>query len=310
MASAVTLRQLEYAVAIAETGSMTAAARTCHVSQSAVSLAVLELERAVGAQILLRGPGRAVSLTAAGQRLVVDARGVLAAVTDLDSAARSAGGDLAGPLTVGCYAPIAPFHLPVALAGFATAHPEVVVGFVEGSLEDLQGKLLEGRCELAFLYQQDLQPGIAVDVLYEQPPHALLPPSHPLTAGRAVTLAELAPLPMVLLDVPPSERYFNSIFTAAGLTMRVRYRAGTVELARALVARGLGYSLAVQRPVVNTTYDGGRVAVRPVADATATTPVVLARAAAALPTRRTSAFREHCRSAFRSGPPPPTSDIP
>lgn len=60
-------RQLEYLVAVAETGGITAAAALCHVSQSAVSLAIGELERALDVRLVLRGSRRGTRLTAAGQ---------------------------------------------------------------------------------------------------------------------------------------------------------------------------------------------------------------------------------------------------
>jgi DNA-binding transcriptional LysR family regulator len=60
--SSVSLRQLEYLVAVADTGGMTAAAARWHVSQSAVSLAVAELERLLEVRLVIRGPGRGTAL--------------------------------------------------------------------------------------------------------------------------------------------------------------------------------------------------------------------------------------------------------
>ncbi len=168
-------RQLEYLVAIAETGGITAAADRCHVSQSAVSLAIGELERALEVRLVLRGSRRGTRLTPAGQQVVTDARKVLAALSELGAGARSLGQDLEGQLTIGCYAPIAPFHLPAAIAGFRSEQPQVEIQFTEGTLPEVQRDLLDGRCELAFLYQQNLQPGIEYAVLHDRPPSVLLP---------------------------------------------------------------------------------------------------------------------------------------
>ncbi|MEV6286601.1 LysR family transcriptional regulator [Kribbella sp. NPDC051770] len=293
-------RQLEYLVAIAETGGITAAAARCHVSQSAVSLAVGELERALEVRLVLRGSRRGTRLTAAGQQVVVDGRKVLAALTELGTGARSLGQEVAGRLVVGCYAPIAPFHLPAAIAGFGAVQPAVTIEFAEGTLTEVQESLLDGRSELAFLYQQDLLPGIEVEVLHDRPPSVLLPAGHRLRRRRKVGLADLAAEPYVLLDVPPSERYFARVFEAAGLEMRPAHRAGSFELMRALVARGIGYSLAVQTPLTELSYEGLPLLTKPLADAVPTTPVVLGWAAGSRTTRRAAAFREHCRELFRS----------
>lgn len=293
-------RQLEYLVAIAETGGITAAAARCHVSQSAVSLAVGELERALDVSLVLRGSRRGTRLTPAGQQVVADGRKVLAALSELGAGARSLGQEIEGRLTIGCYAPIAPFHLPLAIAGFREAQPGVEIDFMEGTLPDLQEALLDGRCELAFLYQQDLQPGIDSAVLHDRAPSVLLPGGHRLARRRSIRLAELAGEPFVLLDVPPSEHYFRAVFEAAGVEMSPAHRAGSFELARALVARGIGYSLAVQTPAVEVSYEGLPVLTRALADVVPTTPVVLGWAGGGRLTRRGEAFLAYCRTAFRA----------
>ncbi|WP_434445983.1 LysR family transcriptional regulator [Lentzea sp. E54] len=296
----VTVRQLEYLIAVAETGSVTAAAARCHVSQGAISLALSELERTLDLHLVVRSPRRGAALTAAGTQVLADARRVVGAMGDLGVEARGLSRQISGVLTVGCYAPIAPFHLPAAIATFERAHPEVSVRFVEGSLPEIGADLIAGRCEIAFLYDQDLLPGIATTTLYDQPPKVLLPAGHRLCRRRAVSLRELADDPFVLLDVPPSERYFRSVFAAAGVEMVVAHRARSFELARSLVARGIGYSITVQQPVVSFSYEGLEVVAVELRDAVPTTPVVLGWAGGGPLTRRAHAFAGHCTALFGS----------
>jgi DNA-binding transcriptional LysR family regulator len=294
----VTVRQLEYLIAVAETGSLTAAAARCHVSQGAISLALSELERVLDLRLVVRSPRRGAALTAAGTRVLADARRVVGAMGELGAEARGLSRHVSGVLTVGCYAPIAPFHLPAAIATFERAHPEVSVRFVEGSLPEIGEDLVAGRCEIAFLYDQDLVPGIATRTLYDLPPKILLSAGHRLRRRRAVALRELAEDPFVLLDVPPSEQYFRSVFAAAGVEMVVTHRARSFELARSLVARGIGYSMTVQQPVVNASYEGLEVVAVELRDTVPTTPVVLGWAAGGPLTRRAQAFAEHCSDLF------------
>lgn len=296
----VTLRQLEYLIAVAETGSLTTAAARCHVSQSAISLALSELERTLDLRLVVRSPRRGAALTAAGTQVLADARRVVGAMSDLGAEARGLSRQISGVLTVGCYAPIAPFHLPAAIATFERAHPEVSVRFVEGSLPEIGEDLIAGRCEIAFLYDQDLLPGIETRTLYDQAPKVLLPARHRLRRRRAVALRELADDPFVLLDVPPSERYFRSVFAAAGVEMVVTHRARSFELARSLVARGIGYSMTVQQPALTRSYEGLEVIALPLRDTVPTTPVVLGWAGGGPLTRRAQAFAEHCTTLFTS----------
>ncbi|MFI9381810.1 LysR family transcriptional regulator [Kutzneria sp. NPDC052558] len=297
------LRQLEYLVAVADTGGLTAAAERCHVSQSAVSLGLSELESALRLRLLIRGPGRSAVLTDAGRQVVGEARAVLTAVSELGADARRLGQEIAGTLRIGCYGPVAALCLPAAIAGFREQRPEVTIEFVEGSLPDLQRQLLDGRCELAFLYRQDVLPGIEVEVLRDQQPHALLPADHRFRRRRSVALRELAAEPFILLDVPPSERYFRSVFDAAGVPMAVAHRAGSFELARAMVARGLGYTLSVQHPAVDRSIEGMPFRTVPLSDTVPTTPLVLGRAAGGRPTRRAEVFSAYCKELFADGGP-------
>ncbi len=80
--------------------------------------------------------------------------------------------------------------------------------------------------------------------------------------------------------------------------MRVAHRASSFDLARAMVARGLGYSLAVQRPPANISLEGLPLKSIPLRDAVPTTPVVLGWAAGGRLTRRAEVFLRYCRTLF------------
>jgi DNA-binding transcriptional LysR family regulator len=72
---------------------------------------------------------------------------------------------------------------------------------------------------------------------------------------------------MVLLDAPPSSRHTLSLFERAGLEPNVRYRTTDFEVTRSLVGRGLGYSILVQHPAVDRSYEGLEIVSRPLTPA-------------------------------------------
>jgi DNA-binding transcriptional LysR family regulator len=294
MSERLSLRQLDYFVTAAEAGTMTAAAGRLHVSQSAVSLAIAELERQVGVQLVLRRKAKGLTLTAAGRRLLPEARALLARSDEVRADLLEVGRTPAGRLTIGCFTTIAPFLLPGLLEEFQAAYPEVVPDFVEGSQVVVQELLLEGRCELAILYDIDIQPGISRETLYATRPHVLLPSDHPLARRKTVRLADLADHDMIMLDVPPSYRYFSQVLATAGITPKIRHRTVSFEMVRSLVARGVGYSLLVQRPAVNVSYEGWPLVTRPIRDRLDPMPVVLGRPTDARLTRRAKVFAEFC----------------
>lgn len=251
-----TLRQLAYFVAVADAGTIAAAADELHVSQTAVAAAVKELERIFGTQLTVRRKAHGVSLTPAGRQLHARAAAFLREAEELELSTSSGGGELAGPLVVGCYLTLAPTVLPGLLERFAAEHPNVQLDFVEGTQDDVQDKLFGGELDVAIVYDMDLRPGLESVQLDTMQAYALLPAGHRLAGGASVALADLAEEPMILLDAPPSSHHTMSVFREASVAPRIRYRTTDFELTRSLVGRGMGYSVLVQRPAVDTTYEG------------------------------------------------------
>lgn len=302
MTERISLRQLDYFMVAVETGTMSGAARALHVSQSAVSVAIAELERHLGVQLVLRHKAKGLTLTDAGRRLVPQARALLTGADKLRAGVREIGQNLFGRLVIGCFSTIVPFVLPRLLEDFQTAHPEVVLDFVEGSQVTVQRLLVEGQCELAILYDIDIQPGIQCDRLYDTKPHVLLPPTHVLAHKKSVRLADLAGHDMVMLDIAPSLGYFSQVLAKAGVTPVIRHRTVSFEMVRSLVARGVGYSLLIQHPAIDVSYEGRALVTRPIKDRLAPTSVVLARPDGTRLTRRASVFAEFCHGSMTTTP--------
>ncbi len=293
-----TLRQLEYFVVAAECGSVAQAAARLFVSQPSVSNAIRKLEGQFGVQLLVRHHAQGVSLTPVGQRILADARGLLRHARELQQGARAAGDVVTGQLELGCFMTLAPVFMPVIIMEFSERYPGVEIRLREGVQDELVAGLAAGRFELALLYDLELPESVEVEVLASFPPYALLPEGHPLAAREAVSLAELASEPMILLDVPPSRNYFIGLFRAAGLEPRVAFSSPSVEMVRGLVARKRGYSLLVTRSSQNRAYDGQAFVTRPLRDAAAPGHLGLARLRQSRPTRLMEAFRDFCRSWF------------
>ncbi|MCC7048885.1 MAG: LysR family transcriptional regulator [Alphaproteobacteria bacterium] len=293
-----TLKQLAYFAAAADAGNVSAAAQRLNVSQPSISAAIAALERGFGVTLFQRRHARGVDLTPAGQRLFAEARALLAHAQEFQTAARGEGDALAGPLELGCFVTLAPFFLPALLSGFAAAHPGIQVRPREGDHASLCRGLLSGAFDLALLYDLGFEDGIAAEPVGQVPLRAVLPAEHRLAKRRYVPLTALAPEPFILLDLPQSADYFLALFRARGLEPNIRHRTPSFELARGLVAGGHGYSLLNLAPAHDRTYDGGRVAVRPLDETIPPLKIVVARAAQARPTRRALAFRGHATVFF------------
>ena len=95
--------------------------------------------------------------------------------------------------------------------------------------------------------------------MVDLPVHAVVGESHPLARQSAVTLAELASEPLILLDLPLSAEYFMAIFMKEGLQPNVAFRIAHPDIIRTMVANGYGYTLANVTPRSDLALDGRRV---------------------------------------------------
>lgn len=292
------LRQLAHFVAVAEEGTISAAAERLFMSQSAISASITELERALGADLLVRRRAQGVSLTPMGLLVLDRARRLLADGAELAYLARGDGTDLVGPLVVGCFVTLAPTVLPRLLAEFEELHPRVTVDFVEGPQDHLQEALLAGEIDAAVLY--DMGPLEELDriVLYMARGYALFGERHPLADRETVTLEELADEPLILFDQPPSTDYAMACFRARGLVPNVRHRTHSHELTRSIVARGRSYAILVQRPPNKLSYEGLPILEKEVEPPLPTCPVILAWPRGRRPSPRVRALAELARRQY------------
>jgi len=297
----VTLTQLRYFVEAARQLSMTRAADELHVAQSAVSAAVSQLERQVGTPLFLRQHARGLVLTAAGEELLHDVRGLLAHLGEVLDAARGRGEDVRGTIRLAFFVTLVPFILPDLLVELRDRHPHLEVEVLELEAAAVSEALRSGTAEVALCYDLGLGPGIESTAIADAPPYILLPPGHRLVAEKAIDLRDLDGEPMVLLDLPHSRDYFRDIFAGVGVEPEIVLRTSSYEAVRGLVARGHGFSMLNQRPRHDATYGGGEVVCRPITDEVRALQVVTARMAVGRPTARARAVTDAARDVIARG---------
>lgn len=145
-----TVKQLQYFLALAETGHFGRAAEQCFVSQSALSSAIAELEETLGAQLVDR-TNRQVTITSVGQRIAVQARLCLQDIDSLVEIARGVSEPLAGELRLGVIPTIAPFVLPQVLPKLRRKHPKLQLFLSEGQTDRIYRQLMEGELDVILL---------------------------------------------------------------------------------------------------------------------------------------------------------------
>lgn len=297
-----TLRQIEYAVAIWDHGSVAAASVQLGVAQPTLSASLAKLEEQVGLQLFIRHHAQGVSPSPAGIRFLAEARNLLTHAQELQRDMLAAGTAVEGQLSLASFATIAPSFVPQLIKGFTSLHPKVTIRLAEGTQDELFKGLRGGDFDLALLYDVDMPDDLAVTPLAAFAPHVLLPGSHRLTRLKNVPLIALKDEPFVLLDIAPSRTYFTRILETAGLNPRAAFSSPSLEVVRGLVGQGLGYSILVTRPFGDHSYAGEQLAVRPIADEVERGVIALAGLRQMRKTRLVSAFEAHCVEFFRTLP--------
>ncbi len=240
-----TLKQLRYAEAAGRHGSIAAAAQELHISQSSVAAAIDAVEGALGLDLFQRRPAKGITPTPAGRRALELMREMLAAAAQLESEFDCLDGAARGTLRLGCYATVAPHLLPPLLKAFSERCPEARIELFEGDLAEMRARLEAGEIDLALTYirpDRDATPE-GFEPLLDAHPYALVPAESPLAHRRAVSLAELAARPFVLLDLPRTRDYFTGLFRTAGHELRIAHSTRSSEILRALVGAGFGVSI-------------------------------------------------------------------
>lgn len=272
----VTLRQIEYATATARFGGVTAAATALNVSQPALSVALGQLEAALGQPLFHRRPGGPITLTTFGRQWIEAAQVQLDSFAHLMSGAETP----TLPVRLAVFEDLAPQVLAPLLRRIRDEAPDLRVQHSVLGFEALTEALKSGQAELALTWDLGLETGIEREVLSRVAPHAVLAADHPLAHRRAaVTLAALAEEPLILTDQGPSLGHMRGLFAQAGLTANIAHRTATVELMRSFAANGLGVGISYTRALNRRSNDGAVLVAKPVTDA-GTEAIVLARSAA------------------------------
>lgn len=239
-------RHLRLVTAVTDHGTLTRAGRELNLTQSALSHALLDLERRIGAPLFHR-VGKRMVPTAVGERLVVRARRVLQLLTETEEEALRIASGLEGliRLSTECYTC---YHwLPPLMQAFGQRFPNVEVRIVADATRRPFRALLEGRIDLAIVHNLSADARIRHASLFEDELVVLTPPDHPFARQAFVTPEELVAEHLLTYRLPLRDlSIYQQVLGPAGVTPR---RVTQIELTEALiemVRAGIGVAVLAQ----------------------------------------------------------------
>jgi len=238
-----TLRQLEYLVSLEQSLSFRRAAAACHVTQPGLSTQIQQLERALGTPMFER-TRRSVAVTAAGQRVAVRARHILAEVTALEDEAKALGKPLSGTLRLGVIPTVAPYVLPKFVPALRRQHSSLRLLICEDHTDVLLQNLTEAKLDVLLLALEADLHGAETRALYDDPFVLAAPQGHPMATGGAIRAHDLVGQELLLLEDGHCLRdQALDICNMRGARETTDFRASSLNTLIRMVAAGTGITL-------------------------------------------------------------------
>lgn len=238
-----TLRQLQYIVAVAEHRSFRKAASSCHVSQPSLSAQVAQAEGALGVRLFERDRRR-VLLTPSGSSIVQRARDLLLAADELVASAATLVEPFTGTLRLGVITTIGPYLLSDLAPGLRAKYPDLTTLWIEDKTEALMQRLREGELEAAIVALEADLGDVDHMVLGEDPFVFAAPPGHPLSSGkRRMSPGDLEGQALLLLDDGHCFRDQALAFCSKAGAEELAVRATSLPTLAQMAASGAGVTL-------------------------------------------------------------------
>lgn len=262
-----TLKQIRYFIAAAETGQISHAAMEMNISQSAVTAAIQSLETQLGVKLLERSPSGVVP-TIEGMRFLNHARNIAAAVAEAERSPLRENRTASGRFRMAITYTVAGYFMPRHHARFRAAYPEIVVDMVELPRAAIEEGLHDGSLDLAVMLVSNLVDHATLDheTLFRSHRRLWLPSEHPFLSSTEITLADVAAEPYVMLTVDEASKTAGRYWELANLAPQVVYSTSSVEAVRSMVAAGMGITILSDMVYRPWSLEGQRIEVRSLRD--------------------------------------------
>jgi len=267
-----TIRQLQYFVAVAESGTVSGAAKKLSISQSAVTEALKELEADLGVDLFQRH-SRGLNITHRGHQFLRHATGLLASVANARRAFKDEDHEQSGTLQLGVTSLVAGYVMSDILARFRRAHPKVEITAIEDDGSYLEHLLIGGELDVAVMLVSNLRDRYALQAenLVTSPFKLWMPMGHSLSTKERIPMSDLSSEPLIMLSIDEIEGPTEHLLEAVGVRPNIAFKTKSVEAVRSLVATGAGVAILPDLIYRPWSLEGDRIDQR---DVSASLPVI------------------------------------
>ncbi len=245
------IHQLEYFVAIVETGGFTRAAERCNVAQPSLSQQIMKLESEIGHPLFDR-LGRKVVLTDIGRMLLPRARAILEELMGIKVEMQDEIEAGHGNLAVGFIPTIAPFVLPRVIRKFSIDFPNAILEVHEGFTEELIEKIISADLDVAITSLPIKNKLIRTEELLTEPLLVAASQQYDIVKRASIYVKELDEFPFIALsEVHCLGEQVHSFCYQQDLDLNIICHTAQLSTVQNCVALGLGISLVPQAMAVS-----------------------------------------------------------
>lgn len=242
-------KQLEYFVRVAEAGSFTKASAILHVAQPALSRQIRQLEESLDTRLFTRN-GRGAVVTEAGQRLLVQSRGILRQVARAREEIEGIRGTTVGRTAIGMPWTIASYFTLPLVKRFREQLPNVELTIVQGRSAALQDWLSSGRIDLAVLYDAPFSP--QTEKVHLATEKLVLVEPADSACSSPISLDEIRSIPLIMPSQPNTVRMLVEMeLGRLGHKPHIAMEIDNVANILELVSSGFGRAILSRRTVNN-----------------------------------------------------------
>ena len=237
-----TLRQLQYIVAVSETGRFHEAAKRLHVSQPSLSSQIADVEQQLDIQLFERGRNGAL-MTPHGEEFVRRARLILRGVEDLKASMKTGGNTLSGRIRLGVLPSVGPYLLPPVVKDLHRTYPQLRLLVEEHWTDRLNAQLLDGTLDCIISTPEDHK-DLASELLFEEHLWVCAAPDDALAGTGPLDPSDLKG--SEILSVGQSHRLSASVrdlASRAGADVSSVFTGTSLDAIRHMAATGAGVAI-------------------------------------------------------------------
>ena len=244
-------RLLQYFLAVAEEQSITKAAEYLHISQPTLSKQMMDLEEALGRQLLVRGRKK-ITLTEEGTFLRGRAQEIISLMDKTESAFRENEQSISGDVYIGCGEHRSTFTIMQIIRSIQEEYPDIRFHFFSRNADAIIERLDKGLLDMGFLLEPEITPRYDYKKLpLREAWGILMRKDSPLADVETISFAMLADLPLIMPSQTSNRGRMKAYFTEANVNPHVVSTYNLIYNAGLMVEAGIGYALCIDE-LINT----------------------------------------------------------